>query len=65
MYEHDGLTPVEFRENGEIRRITEPLGSGVVAVAREQANAVSLEHVECIFDFAQAAIRIRQWYDGK
>jgi hypothetical protein len=29
-----------------------------------QANAVSLEHDGCIFEFAQAAFRIGKWYDG-
>ena len=51
-----GLAPVELGHHRLERGIAEPL----VAVAREQADAVGLERIESIFDLAQARFNIRE-----
>ena len=48
------LAPVEFGIDRIERRVAEIL----VAVAREQADAVGLERVEGVFDFLQAAVGV-------
>src|ERR1700722_3684123 len=61
MHEHDAFAPVELFEDRRKVRIAQPF----VAVTRQKGNSVRLKHVKRVFDLAQAAIRIRQWDNGK
>ena len=65
MHKDYGLAPVQIFEDGSEGRIAKPLGPGIVRVTGEDADAVPLEHVEGIFNFAQAALGVRQRNDGK
>ncbi len=56
-----GLAAIEFLEHRHESGIAEIF----VAVAGEQPDAVGLEHVERIFDFAQAAFGVGQRYGGE
>jgi hypothetical protein len=53
---HHGATAIQFRVDGREGRIAEPL----VHVARPQGDAVSLQHVQGVGDFLQAAVGIGQ-----
>src|SRR5215510_15392794 len=65
MYKHNGLAPVEFFENWEKSRIAQPVGAGVVFIARKEANAVRVKHVERILDFKQGGFRIGKRHGGE
>ena len=65
MHEHYGFAPVELFEHGIEGRIAEPFGSGRVAIVRDDSDPARLQHVERIFDLAQAAVCVRQRDDRK
>ncbi len=62
MNKHDGLAPVEFFEDRQKSWIAQPHRGGAVAIAGQKANAVRIEHVECILDLPQGAFGIGKWH---
>ena len=61
MRVHDCLPPIQFVEHRRKSRIAEPL----IVITRQQADAIDLQRIECIFDFLQTAFDIRQRQYGE
>jgi hypothetical protein len=61
MHEDHGAAAVEFGHDWIEGRVAEPF----VAIAREQRDAVGMEHIEPVFDLGEARVDKRQRDRGK